>query len=179
MLLRRSFTTASEGEHLLHVTAQGVPNRMPGAGANATKLLCSYKLWVNGVSVSAGPGRPTGANSTIQSPALLYDTVNVTSLLRFGGKQENVIAVEAFYWNEAQEKAEVSVLRCSVQVAPHTMVTGFHGVSTAPSSCHGPRDRSSCRCGGPCMSGRSPTPATEAACSCCCARPRLLAPSSA
>jgi hypothetical protein len=74
---------------------------MLNGGANATKLLCAYKLWVNGVSVSAGPGRPTGKNSTIQNPALLYDTVNITSLIRYGS--ENVIAIEAFYWNEAQE----------------------------------------------------------------------------
>ena len=114
VLLRRSFT-ASRGEHLLHITAHGVPNRKPVAGENATKLLCAYKLWVNGISVSAGPGRPTGDGSTIQEPALLYDTVNVTDLLRFGSKEENVIAVESFYWNEEQER---SVFPSTVHVGP-------------------------------------------------------------
>jgi hypothetical protein len=49
-----------------------------------------------------GPGGPTGDNSTIQNLALLYDTVNVTDLLRDGA--ENLIAIQSFYWNNAQEK---------------------------------------------------------------------------
>jgi hypothetical protein len=70
---------------------------------------------VNGVPLSAGPGRPIGDGSTIQAPALLYDTLNVTSLLRWGGA-ENVIAVESFYWDERQEKAQLP--RSTVHVGP-------------------------------------------------------------
>jgi hypothetical protein len=102
VLFRRTFK-ASAGEHLLHITAKSVPNRMHGGGANASKLLCAYKLWLNGVSIAVGPGRPTGNGSTIQRPALLYDTVNITSLLRRGGTS-NALAVEAFYWTNIQEK---------------------------------------------------------------------------
>ena len=105
VLLRRSFVADAGREHLLHITAHAVPNRMPGGGANATKLLCSYKLWLNGEPLAVGPGRPTGEGSTIQDPAQLYDTLNITALLRHG--QENVIAVQSFYWNNAQERAEV------------------------------------------------------------------------
>lgn len=104
VLFRRSFEATGE-EHLLHITAHGVPMRKKNAGANATKLLCAYKLWINGLPVSAGPGRPTGQGSTIQVPALLYDTVNVTSMLRVG--EENVIAVQSWYWTNEQEQAEV------------------------------------------------------------------------
>lgn len=106
VLLRSSgFPVLPRREYLLHVTAHGVPMRRRGSGANASKLLGAYKLYVNGVPVSAGPGRPTGANSTIQVPAQVYDTVNATSLLRPG--EDNVIAVEGFYWNNAQELHEM------------------------------------------------------------------------
>ena len=47
VLLRRSFAlapTAVGEEHLVSITAHGVPVRMPHAGENATKLLCAYKL---------------------------------------------------------------------------------------------------------------------------------------
>ena len=104
VLFRRSFQCQA-GEHLLHITAHGVPMRKKGGGANATKLLGAYKLWVNGMPVATGPGRPTGEGSTIQLPAQLYDTVNVTDLLRPG--EENVVAVQSFYWNNEQEHAEV------------------------------------------------------------------------
>jgi hypothetical protein len=103
VLFRRTFKASTAGEHLLHITAKSVPNRMSGGGANASKLLCAYKLWLNGVSIAVGPGRPTGNGSTIQHPALLYDTVNITSLLRRDGAS-NALAVEAFYWTNMQEK---------------------------------------------------------------------------
>ena len=104
VLFRRSFE-ATGVEHLLHITAHGVPMRMKNAGANATKLLCAYKLWINGMPVSAGPGRPTGQGSTIQLPAQLYDSVNITSLLRVG--EENVIAIQAWYWTNEQEQLHI------------------------------------------------------------------------
>lgn len=118
VLFRRPFTAATLAtgavqEHLLTITAHGVPNRMRKAGANASKLLGAYKLWVNGMPVSAGPGRPTGTNSTIQEPALLYDTVNVTALLR-GNGDENVIAIQSFYWNNGQE---INVLPDTLQIS--------------------------------------------------------------
>lgn len=74
-------------------------------GSLASKLLGAYKLWVNGVPVGSGPGRPTGANSTRDDPALLYDSYAVGSLLRPGA--DNVVAIEAFYWTAAQESVEV------------------------------------------------------------------------
>ena len=104
VLFRRSFE-ATDDEHLLHITAHGVPMRKMNAGANATKLLCAYKLWINGMPISAGPGRPTGRGSTIQEPAQLYDSVNITSLLRVG--EENVIAIQSWYWTNEQEQLEV------------------------------------------------------------------------
>lgn len=104
VLFRRSFEATGD-EHLLHITAHGVPMRIKNGGSNATKLLCAYKLWVNGLPVSAGPGRPTGRGSTIQDPAQLYDSVNVTSLLRVG--EENVIAIQSWYWTNEQEQAEI------------------------------------------------------------------------
>ena len=112
VLFRRSFEATGE-EHLLHITAHGVPMRRKNAGANATKLLGAYKLWINGLPVSAGPGRPTGHGSTIQAPAQLYDTVNVTSLLREG--EENVIAIASWYWTNEQEAAAVGPATITVQ----------------------------------------------------------------
>jgi hypothetical protein len=107
VMLRRSFAVSASGEHLLSITAKGVPNRVPRGGENATKLLCAYKLWVNGMPVAVGPGRPIGNGSTIQNPAQQFDTVNVTGLLRVGGGAENVIAISAFYWNNQQEKQHI------------------------------------------------------------------------
>ena len=94
---------------VLHISAQPIPNRLAGprhGGSLASKLLCAYKLWVNGVPVGAGPGRPTGINSTREAPALLYDSFDVGGLLRQGGA-DNVVAIEAFYWTAKQESAEV------------------------------------------------------------------------
>ena len=173
VLLRRPFTlppsTSPLQQAVLHISAQPIPNRLAGprhGGSLASKLLCAYKLWVNGVPVGAGPGqstlplatdnlledtdgleevcvcvgggaathtqpldavallplllltsalflvtsshaegRPTGANSTRENPALLYDSYQVAGLLRPGA--ENVVAVEAFYWTAAQESVEV------------------------------------------------------------------------
>ena len=93
---------------MLHVSAQPIPNRVGGprhGGSLASKLLCAYKVWVNGVPVGAGPGRPTGVNSTRENPALLYDSFDVSALLRPGS--ENVVAVESFYWTAAQESFQV------------------------------------------------------------------------
>ena len=68
---RRAFTLPKiqqqQRKYLLHITAHPAPTRLKavfGTGANATKLLCSYKLWINGVPVAAGPGESTDANST-------------------------------------------------------------------------------------------------------------------
>jgi hypothetical protein len=56
VLFRRAFELPSTNkpmpEHLLHITAHPVPTRILNAGANATKLLCSYKLWINGAPVA-------------------------------------------------------------------------------------------------------------------------------
>jgi alpha-L-rhamnosidase len=112
VLLRRPFRLPSSSSVLkqavLHISAQPVPNRLAGprhGGSLASKLLCAYKLWVNGVPVGAGPGRPTGDNSTREHPALLYDSFEIGGLLRLG--TENVVAVEAFYWTAAQESVQV------------------------------------------------------------------------
>lgn len=91
VLLRRPFTLPplatpasqppslplQQQQAVLHISAQPIPNRLAGprhGGSLASKLLCAYKVWVNGVPVGAGPGRPTGANSTREQPALLYDS---------------------------------------------------------------------------------------------------------
>jgi alpha-L-rhamnosidase len=110
VLLRRPFHLAGGApkELVLHVSAQPIPNRLAGprhGGSLASKLLCAYKLWVNGVPVGAGPGRPTGVNSTRENPALLYDSFDVSALLQRGS--ENVVAIEAFYWTAAQESVQV------------------------------------------------------------------------
>ena len=87
VLLRRPFHAPPAAESdaaLLHISAQPVPNRLAGprhGGSLASKLLCSYKLWVNGVPIGAGLGRPTGPNSTREDPALLYDTFDVSALI--------------------------------------------------------------------------------------------------
>jgi hypothetical protein len=79
VLLRRPFNTATTPPRqrtLLHISAQPIPNRLAGprhGGSLASKLLCAYKLWVNGVPVGAGPGRPTGKKSTRDAPALLCE----------------------------------------------------------------------------------------------------------
>eukprot|EP01052_Picozoa_sp_SAG31_P028843 SAG31_NODE_2819_length_5041_cov_10.089235_4_plen_447_part_00 len=65
----------------------------------------SYKVWINGVPVGAGPGRPTGMNSTRDVPALLYDSFNVSALLRPGAT--NILAVQSFYWTAVQESTQV------------------------------------------------------------------------
>lgn len=114
VLLRRPFRLPGPGAssgttttYAVSISAQPIPNRLAGprhGGSVASKLLCAYKLWVNGVPIGVGPGRPTGENSTRDRPALLYDTFDVTVLLRPG---ENVVAVEAFYWTAAQEAVQV------------------------------------------------------------------------
>ena len=108
VILRASgFEVRPNREYLLHITAHAVPMRKKMSGANASKLLGAYALWVNGVPVATGPGRPTGINSTIQDPAQLYDTLNITRLLRPG--ESNVLAVQGFYWNNEQEYTELPV----------------------------------------------------------------------
>ena len=67
VLLRRTFqlsadskdavaTPMNANDFMLHVSAQPIPNRLGGprhGGSLASKLLCAYKLWLNGVPVGA------------------------------------------------------------------------------------------------------------------------------
>ena len=116
VLLRRPFLFRPRGpagrrrDAVLHITAQPIPNRLGGprhGGSLASKLLCAYKAWVNGVPLGVGPGRPTGANSTREDPALLFDSVDVSAYLHRDAGRENVLAVESFYWTAAQEARQV------------------------------------------------------------------------
>ena len=115
VLLRRPFrlpasaSPAQRRRAVLHISAQPIPNRLAGprhGGSLTSKLLCAFKLWVNGIPVGAGPGRPTGINSTRENPALLYDTFVVGALLR-PAPAPNVVAIESFYWTARQESAQV------------------------------------------------------------------------
>ena len=117
VLLRRPFrlrpapSGSSAASHaVLHITAQPIPNRLAGprhGGSLASKLLCAYKAWVNGVPVGVGPGRPTGANSTRDSPALLFDSFNISAYLHSSASKENILAIESFYWTAQQEAVQV------------------------------------------------------------------------
>lgn len=111
VLLRRPFQQLPGREqHVLHITAQPIPNRLAGprhGGSLASKLLCAYKVWVNGMPLGVGPGRPTGANSTREFPALLFDSFNVSTFLHRNASQENILAIESFYWTAEQESVQV------------------------------------------------------------------------
>jgi hypothetical protein len=99
VLLRASITAAAEantaggGEQhtYLTITAKPAPAWNMPHGVNSSHLLCSYKLWVNGVPLGVGPGRNVGGE--IQA-----DTYNLTALLALrGGGEASAIAVSAYY----------------------------------------------------------------------------------
>ena len=72
----------------LAVSAKPSPAWNKPHGVNTSHLLCSYKLWVNGVPLGVGPGRIVGNRIAV-------DTFNVTRLL--SPRQPNVIAISAYY----------------------------------------------------------------------------------
>ena len=99
VLLRASITAAAEANTLgggeqhtyLTITAKPAPAWNMPHGVNSSHLLCSYKLWVNGVPLGVGPGRNVGGE--IQA-----DTYNLTALLALrGGGEASAIAVSAYY----------------------------------------------------------------------------------
>ena len=115
VLLRRPFRfpardKASTVASILHITAQPIPNRLAGprhGGSLASKLLCAYKVWINDIPIGVGPGRPTGMNSTRESPALLFDSFNVSAYLHKNSSRQNILAIESFYWTAEQEAFQV------------------------------------------------------------------------
>jgi WD40 repeat protein len=72
----------------LAVTAKPSPDWRFPHGRNSSHLLCSYKLWVNGVPLAAGPGRIVG-------DAIPVDTFNLTALVKQG--KGATIAIESYY----------------------------------------------------------------------------------
>jgi hypothetical protein len=93
VFFRTTFETPACGEAFLSVSAKPTPNwpqAFSGRG-NASKLLCAYKAFVNGVPLGAGPGR-TMANG------VQIDTFNISALTVLRPPPAlNVLAVEAFY----------------------------------------------------------------------------------
>ena len=59
-------------------------------------LICSYKLWINGILVSAGPGH------SFPATAQAVNAIDVGSFLRPSGGAPNVLAVSAFFSNSTQ-----------------------------------------------------------------------------
>ena len=89
VMLRREISEPATDEQLfLAVTAKPSPDWRFPHGRNTSHLLCSYKLWINGVPLAAGPGRIVG-------DAIPVDTFNLTALVKQG--KGATIAIESYY----------------------------------------------------------------------------------
>ena len=91
VMLRREITppTGPHEQLYLSISAKPSPDWHKPHGRNSSHLLCSYKLWLDGVPLGVGPGRIVGG-------AIPVDTYNMTSLL-LRGADSSILAIEAFY----------------------------------------------------------------------------------
>lgn len=94
-----STTSSNEYQYLLRITANQSPHYKTGNGNDQGKLLCSFKLFVNGAVVTVGPGHniaqlhsPTVPDTVVQA----VTQVNIASLLN-PAPFKNVIAVASFF----------------------------------------------------------------------------------
>eukprot|EP00750_Incisomonas_marina_P012861 INCI17172.1.p1 GENE.INCI17172.1~~INCI17172.1.p1 ORF type:complete len:598 (+),score=75.71 INCI17172.1:319-2112(+) len=90
VLFRGRFNGFLNGRAYLSVTAKPSPDWLLSHGNNSSKLLCAYKLWVNGIPMGVGPGRKVGGRISVDS----YD---LSSFVRDGRNDTVHIAVETFY----------------------------------------------------------------------------------
>ena len=86
VLFRRDLPPAGTAETYLSISAKPLSDTKLPHGVNSSHILCSYKLWVNGVPLGVGPGRKVGG-------AISVDTYNLTELVSSG---ESVIAIQAY-----------------------------------------------------------------------------------
>ena len=89
---------------LLYITAQQSPN-IDGQGGTQSKLLCAYKLHVNGVPITAGPR--LNVPSTMQTA----DTIDILSLLH--DTTSNVLGISSYFnpsWNKMTDPSRPKLL---------------------------------------------------------------------
>ncbi len=79
----------------LSLTAKPVPNLLLSHGNNSSKLLCAYKLWVDGQPLGTGPGRKIGGSVLVDTYNLTAAVARVSSRSPTGGAL--VVAVETYY----------------------------------------------------------------------------------
>ena len=97
----------------LFITARQTPLDYPGTGVGNLqgKLLGAYRLWINGVMVTVGPGR------NVPDTAQSVDAVDVSGLLLLG-PTTNLIAVQSFFANDTNAPGVHPLLM--VLVVAHT-----------------------------------------------------------
>ena len=73
---------------IMHITARQSPHLRQGAGTLQGKLVCSFKLYINGVVVTTGPGhnlaQPTSTPPRADSSTQAVSVVDITDLLHQG-----------------------------------------------------------------------------------------------
>ena len=144
------FVLKSDLTHVLYITARQSPHVKTGNGNDQGKLLCSFKLFINGQVATVGPGHNLAQPDQIDSDTQVVRSINITSLLR-PAPMKNVVAVAAFFNATAQpsEIPRVQALLClsedgavCVTDSPIVVATGPAWLAWAADAYHNPTGNS-------------------------------------
>ena len=106
VLFRRELEPYPVAKHVyVSITAKPTPDWNLPHGRNTSHLLGAYKLWVNGQSIAAGPGRPTGIHKINNCP-----------------RQHSHTNVYCLHCCTQAKAARSKILRCSLIALPNSSI---------------------------------------------------------